>query len=206
MREPPGRLSAARFLMTWAVTAVAVALLGPLAGLLWAKTAPEVTYLIVQGEPLLADPEGQGPIGVDARFALIALAAGALCGIAAYIAGGRVGHDIALLLGLAMGGVAAAYLAWRTGHMIGLGDFQDKVRDARDGATVTGVADLRAKGVLVFWAVAAVAVYALLELVVRRLPAGDRGKPGVGEADEVGGDEFDLESAPSGGDVDGRER
>jgi hypothetical protein len=191
--------------MTWAVTVVAVAALGPLAGLLWAKTVPEVTYVVVQGEPLLADPEGQGPITVDARFALIALVAGALCGIAAYIAGGRVGNDIALLLGLAVGGAAAAVLAWKTGHMIGLGDFQDAVRGARDGTTVTGVADLRAKGVLVFWALPAVALYGLAELVVRRLPAGDRGQPGAGEADEVGGDEFDLESAPTGGDVDGRE-
>lgn len=205
MRGPAGRLLTARLLRTSALTAAIVALLGAPAGLLWAKTVPEVTYVIVQGEPLLAEPEGQGPIGVDARFALIALVAGAACGVAGYLAGGRR-NDIALLAGLAVGGVAAAVVAWKTGHQIGLGDFQDAVRHARDGDTAAGVADLRAKGVLMFWAVPAVAVYGLLELVVRRLPAGDRGEPGAGEADEVGGDEFDLQSAPSGRDVDGRER
>ncbi|WP_243718552.1 hypothetical protein [Actinomadura sp. KC06] len=205
MRGPTGRLSAMRFLVTWAVTAAIVTLPGPLVGVLWAKTIPEVTYVIVQGEPLLAEPEGQGPIGIDARFALIALVAGLLCGVAGYLAGGR-GDDIALLLGLAVGGGAAAFLAWKTGHMIGLDDFQDAVRTARDGTTVTGVADLRAKGVLVFWALPAVATYGLLELILRRLPAGDGGEAGAGEADEIGGDEFDLQSAPAGRDVDGGER
>ncbi|XRQ02810.1 hypothetical protein ACN3XK_40185 [Actinomadura welshii] len=182
-----------------------MALLGPLAGLLWAWTAPEVTYLVVQGDVVLADPEGQGPIGVDARFALICLVAGLLCGAAAYRAGGR-GNDIALLLGLAAGGAAAAVLAWRTGHALGLAEFQEAVRTARDGTTVTGVAELRAKGLLVSWALPAVAAYGLLELAVKRLPAGDRGEPGAGEADEVGGYELDLQSAPAGRDVDGRER
>ncbi|WP_433478465.1 hypothetical protein ACQPZP_16385 [Spirillospora sp. CA-142024] len=200
MRRPTGRL-----LAIWAVTSGVVTLLGPLAGLLWAATVPKVTYVVVQGEALLADPEGQGPIGIDARFALIALVAGVLCGVGAYLAGGR-GNDIALLLGLAAGGVAAAVLAWKTGHQIGLGHFEDVVRHGRDGATVTGVADLRARGVLVFWALPAVAVYGLLEMVVRRLPAGDPGDAGAGEADEVGGDELDLESAPAGRDIDGRER
>ncbi|WP_396447827.1 hypothetical protein [Actinomadura sp.] len=205
MRRPTGRLFETRLWVTGAVAAVAVAVLGPLAGLLWAWTAPEVTYVIVQGEALLAEPEGQGPIGIDARFALIGLAAGLLCGIAAYLAGGR-GNDVALLLGLAAGGCAAALLAWRTGHMIGLAGFQDAVRHARDGTAVTGAADLRARGVLMFWPVSAVAAYGLLEVAVRRLPPGDRGDGGPGEPDEVGGGELDLESAPTGGDVDGRER
>ncbi|MEU8344139.1 hypothetical protein AB0C74_20770 [Spirillospora sp. NPDC048832] len=205
MRRPAGRLFATRPWATWAATTAIMALLGPLAGLLWAAAAPTVTFVIVQGEALLADPEGQGPIGTDARFALIALVAGVLCGAAAYAAGGR-GNDVALLLGLAAGGCAAAVLAWRTGHLIGLGDFQDAVRHARDGTTATGVADLRARGVLVFWPVAAVGAYGLLELAVRRLPAGDVADPGAGEPDQVGGGELDLESAPAGGDVDGRER
>ena len=205
MRRPTGRLFATRLWVTGAAAAAVAALLGPLAGLLWAWTAPAVRYVIVQGEPLLADPEGQGPIGIDVRFAVISLVAGLLCGAAAYAAGGR-GNDVALLLGLAAGGCVAALLAWRTGHLVGLGDFHDAVRHARDGTAVTGVADLRARGVLVFWPVSAVAAYGLLEVAVRRLPAADRGDGGAGEADEVGGGELDLESAPTGGDADGRER
>ncbi|MGI5321683.1 hypothetical protein [Actinomadura nitritigenes] len=199
MRRPTGRQ-----LTTWLVTTAIVTPLGPLAGLLWANTIPKVTYVIIQGEPLISDPEGEGPVGIDGRFALIGLAAGLLCGIAAYAARGRR-NDIALILGIAAGGVAASLLAWRTGHLIGLGHFDDVVHHGRDGATVTGVADLRAKGVLMFWPVAAVAAYGLLEVLVRRLPPGDRGDGAAGEGDEVGGDELDLESAPTGRDVDGRE-
>ncbi|MES9540266.1 hypothetical protein [Actinomadura sp. NPDC000600] len=200
MRRPTGRL-----LAIWAVTSAVVTLLGPLAGLLWAAVAPKVTYVVVQGEALLAQPEDQGPITIDARFALIAAVAGIACGAVAYLAGGR-DNDSALLLGLAVGGAAAAVLAWKTGNLVGLGHFEDVVRHGRDGTTVTGVADLRAKGLLTSWALPAVAVYGLLELVVRRLPAGDLGDAGAGEADEVGGGELDLESAPAGRDVDGRER
>ncbi|MFV2177816.1 hypothetical protein ACFHW2_26980 [Actinomadura sp. LOL_016] len=187
------------------VTTLTMALLGPVAGLLWAWTAPEVTYVIFRGDTYLADPESQAPIGTDIRFALIVLVAGALCGGAAYLAGGR-GNDIALLLGLAAGGVLAGMLAWRTGHMIGLDEYRAAVRAAADRERVTGVAELRARGLLVFWSVAAVGVYGALELVVRRLPARDGGDAGAGEPDEVGGSQLDLQSAPTGGDVDRRER
>ncbi|WP_233617918.1 MULTISPECIES: hypothetical protein [Actinomadura] len=199
MRGPTGRRVAAGL-----VTTLIMAVLGPLAGLLWAATAPEVTYVIFRGDTYLADPESQAPIGTDLRFALIVLAAGALCGGAAYLAGGR-GNDIALLLGLAAGGVLAGLLAWRTGHMIGLDEFRAAVRAAADRERVAGVAELRARGLLVCWPVAAVGAYGVLELAVRRLPARDGRDPGAGEADEVGGAQLDLESAPTGGDVDRRE-
>ncbi|WP_328593604.1 hypothetical protein [Actinomadura macrotermitis] len=190
-----------RALRTWAVTTAIVTVLGPLAGLLWARIAPAVRYVVVQGEPLLADPDGQGPIGADARFALIAVAAGLGCGAVAYLFGGR-GNDAALILALAAGGLAAAVLAWRTGHHVGLAGFERAVRGAPDGRTVTGVADLRATGVLVFWPLLAVAAYGVLELLVKRLPAGDGGLARAGEADQVGGGELDLQAAPTGRDVD----
>jgi hypothetical protein len=186
------------------VTAVVVAVLGPLAGWLWSAMIPDVKYVVLQGKPLLADPEGQGPIGIDGRFALIGAVAGIVCGLVAYAVGGRR-NDIPLILGLAVGGIAASLLAWKVGHQIGLSDFKAAVRHAKDGAIITGVADLRAKGVLVFWPLLAVGVYAVLELIVKRLPSRDSGQPGPGEADQVGGGQLDLQSAPTGGDVDRRE-
>ncbi|MEW2356613.1 hypothetical protein [Spirillospora sp. NPDC029432] len=192
-----------RTLRTWAVTTLIIALLGVPAGLLWAEISPKVTYVVVQGRALLADPEGQGPIGVDGRFALIALVAGLACGAAAYLAGGR-GNDIALLFGLAAGGLAAALVAWRLGQHIGLDAFQRAVRRAPDGRTLTGAAELRATGLLVLWPMVAVGLYAVLEGLVKRLPAGDSRGSGAGEPDEVGGGELDLQSAPAGRDVDGR--
>ncbi|MFF5257577.1 hypothetical protein ACFY4C_01425 [Actinomadura viridis] len=191
-------------LRTWAVTTLIIALLGIPAGLLWTEISPKVTYIVIRGQALLADPEGQAPIGTDGRFALIALVAGLCCGIAAYLAGGR-GNDLPLIFGLAAGGLAASLIAWRLGHQLGLDAFQRAVRRAPDGRTVTGVAQLRATGLLVFWPVLAVAAYAVLELLVKRLPAGDPGGAGPGEPDEVGGGELDLQAAPAGRDIDRRE-
>jgi hypothetical protein len=191
-------------LRTGAVTAVVMAVLGPLAGWIWSSVSPDVKYVVLQGKPLLADPEGQGPIGIDGRFALIGAVAGIVCGLVAYAAGGRR-NDIPLILGLVVGGVAASLLAWKVGHHIGLDDFKTSVRHAKDGTVVTGVADLRAKGVLMFWPLLAVAVYAGLELIVKRLPSRDGGEPGAGEPHQVGGGELDLQTAPTGGDVDRRE-
>jgi len=195
---------AKRAVRTWAVTTAIIALLGVPAGVLWAQISPQVTYIVIEGQPVLADPEGQGPITVDGRFALIAAAAGLACGIVAYARGGR-GNDVPLLLGLAAGGLAASLLAWRLGGQFGLEAFQDAVRGAPDGRTATGAARLRATGIVVFWPVLAVGVYGLLELVVRRLPAGDRGEGGPGQADKVVRGEFDLQTSPSRGHIDRRE-
>ncbi|WP_157431853.1 hypothetical protein [Actinomadura hibisca] len=190
---------------TWAVTSAAIALLGPFAGLLWAAVAPTVRYLVVRGEALPADPEGQGPIGIDGWYALICAVAGLLCGALAYWRGGR-GNDVPLLLGLTTGGLAAALLAAYVGHRVGLSGFERSVAAATDGAGVTGVAELRARGLAVIWPLLAVGLYGVLELLVKRLPAGDRRRPGAGEPQQVGGGELDLEAAPAGRDVDGAER
>jgi hypothetical protein len=192
-------------LRTCAVTTAIIALLGIPAGLLWTEISPKVTYIVIQGQAVLAEPEGQGPIAVDGRFALIALVAGLACGAVASLAGGR-GNDLPLLFGLAAGGLAASLLAWRLGHQIGLDGFQRAVRRAPDGRMLTGAAQLRATGIVVFWPAVSVAAYGLLELVVRRLPAADSGEGGAGEADQVGGGELDLQATPAGRDVDGRER
>ncbi|MFB4316241.1 hypothetical protein [Actinomadura sp. 21ATH] len=193
-----------RTLRTWAVTTLIIALLGVPAGLLWAEISPKVTHVVVQGRALLAEPEGQAPIAVDGRFALIALVAGLACGAAAYAAGGR-GNDVALLFGLAAGGLAASLVAWRLGQHIGLDAFQRAVRRAPDGRTLAGPAELRATGLLVAWPLFAVGAYGVLEALVKRLPAGDPRGHGAGEPDKVGGGELDLQSAPTGRDVDRRE-
>ncbi|WP_240489768.1 hypothetical protein [Actinomadura atramentaria] len=193
-----------RALRTWIVTCVLMVILGPPAGLLWHAVSPHVRYVVVGGAPYPADPEGPGPIGTDMRFALITAGAGLLCGAVAYVLGGRR-NDVALLLGLAAGGAAAAYLAWRTGHHIGLDSYRRAVRHAPDGRVVTGVPDLRATGILTFWPIVAVALYGVLELFVKRLVPRDAGEPGAGEPDEVVRGELDLQSAPARRDVDGRE-
>ncbi|MFC4907949.1 hypothetical protein [Actinomadura gamaensis] len=224
-----------RAVRTFAVTTVLVAVLGPLAGVLWHAVSPKVAFVVLRGEAFFADGEGQGPIGTDARFALIGVVAGIVCGVIAYRFGGR-DNDVPLIAGLAVGGVAAALLAWWVGHQFGLSHYEHVVRTATDGTEVNGPADVRARGVLVFWPLLAVGAYAVLEMIVKRLPAagagelpadggggggqaiedGDRpagggglaardgGEPGAGETHQVGGGQLDLQSAPTGRDVDRR--
>ncbi|RMI41369.1 hypothetical protein EBO15_23155 [Actinomadura harenae] len=157
-------------MQTAVVTTLAIAVLGPVAGVLWHAVSPTVTFVVVRGEAYFADGESQAPIGTDARFALIGIVAGLLCGLVAYRFGGR-DNDVPLLVGLALGGTAAALLAWWVGHRFGLAHYQHVLRTGADGTEVKGPPDVRARGLLVFWPLAAVAAYAALEVIVKRLPA-----------------------------------
>ncbi|MCW2889147.1 MAG: hypothetical protein QOE54_3050 [Streptosporangiaceae bacterium] len=194
------------------VTVVASAVLGVLAGLLWAAISPHVKYVSVDGKIFLIDPESPAVIGTDGRFALITAGIGLACGVAAYLAAGR-GNDLVLVAGLAVGGIVAALLAWRVGHLIGLDTFHRMVRAGDRTRAFNGPADLAARGVLVCWPFVALVAYGLLEAidVANRIrpdgsvPAGDLSGPRTGQHDQVGGGQFDLQAAPTGRDVDGRQ-
>jgi hypothetical protein len=198
-----------RTLRIWVMTTATTALLGLPAGLLWAAITPPARYVVSNGEAALADLENEALIGVDGRFALIAVLAGVLCGAVAYAAGGR-GHDIALVLGLAVGGMAAALLAWWVGRHVGLENFQRLIRTGPDGRSVTGVVDLRAVGVVVFWPLLAVITFGLLEAAdvagrARARPSGDAGEMRPGQPYQIAGGQLDLQAAPAGRDVHRRE-
>lgn len=198
-----------RTVRIWVVTTATMALLGLPAGLLWAAISSPARYVVLNGKAVLADLETEALIGVDGRFAVIAALAGVLCGAIAYAVGGR-GHDMALVLGLAAGGVLAGLLAWWAGREVGLGTFQHLTRTSPDGQTIKGAVGLRAVGVVVFWPLLAVVTYGLLEAAdvagrVRSLAPRDVGGPGPGQAYQVAGGEFDLQAAPTGRDVHGGE-
>jgi hypothetical protein len=200
-----------RQLRTGTLTTVVVALLGAPLGLLWQAISPSVRYAVVNGEAVLLDPETQALISTDGRFAILAGLAGIGCGAGAYFAAGR-NTDVAVVTGLAIGGAAAAVLAWRAGHQVGLGTFESMVAGSADGAVITGVADLRALGVVVFWPVVAVGVFGLCDAVDlagrhRHVPDlgpafGDGGGTGPPEPDQAGGGRLDLQAAPTGRDKD----
>ncbi len=203
-----------RQLLTATVTTLVIALPGAPVGLLWQAISPSVRYVVIDGKPVLADPETQNLISTDGRYAILVALAGLVCGAVVYLAAGR-GTDAVMAAGLALGGIGAALLAWRVGHHIGLNAFQDAVRGAKDGTFVTGVAELKATGALVFWPIFAVGVFGLCEALDvagrhrdvhdQELPLGDGGEAGGGEPGQVGGGKFDLQAAPTGGNEDRRE-
>jgi hypothetical protein len=190
---------------------VVVALLGAPLGLLWQAISPSVQYAVVDGKAVLLDPETQALISTDGRFAILTGLVGLGCGVGAYFAAGR-DTDVAMVTGLAIGGAVAAVLAWRVGHQVGLGTFESMVAGSADGAVITGVADLRAVGVVAFWPVAAAGMFGLcdaVDLAGRHryvpdlgLPFGDGGGTGTREPDQVGGGQLDLQAAPTGRDKD----
>jgi hypothetical protein len=201
-----------RQLLTATVTTLVIALPGALVGLVWQAISPSVRYVVIDGRPVLADPETQALISTDGRYAVLTALAGVVCGVACYLAAGR-GTDLAMTAGLAIGGIGAALLAWRLGHRIGLPTFEHAVSTAEDGAFVTGPAGLQATGALVFWPILALGVFAVCEamdLAGRHRVAADEelflgygGRPGGGKADQVGGGKLDLQAAPTGGNEDG---
>lgn len=126
-----------------------VALLGAPIGLLWSTLAPRARVVVLAGGPDLVDPNTKAFIAADGTFLLLTGAAGLLCAILALMLGGRR-HGAATALGLAVGGLAAAYLAWRVGHRIGLADFRRAARGPVGTSALLNLS-LRAKGVLVSW-------------------------------------------------------
>jgi hypothetical protein len=151
-----------RQLRIWAVTAGVVAILGVPAGLLWAWISPRAGYVIVRHEAYLVDPESQVPIGTDARFALIGVVLGLVCGVVAYWRAGRR-NEVPLVLGLTTGGILASLIAWGLGHRFGLSDFEHLTATGADNTRVDGPPSLGAHGVLLLWPLLAVVIFGLLE-------------------------------------------
>lgn len=196
-----------RHIRVGALATVVVVLLGLPAGLLWAWLAPHTGYVVIGHQGLVADPETQNLIGADGRFAVITASAGLICAIAAYLLAGRLG-EIALLVALAAGGVLAAFVAWRIGHLFGLSHYQHVVKTGADGTRAQGPLGLRAAGLVIIWPLVAVVGFGLMEaldVAKRNLAPGDGGGTGAGQPYQVGGGQFDLEATPTGRDVDRRE-
>ena len=111
--------------------ALAVAGSGIGIGKIWAELAPRVMLIKVEGGLVYAESEPEQPIAADGWFAILAVGAGLLFAVLAWILLSRY-RGVAILLGLVLGSLAAAWLAYRFGHDVGLAEF----RRLRDSAAV----------------------------------------------------------------------
>ncbi|MFC7383856.1 hypothetical protein [Sphaerisporangium rhizosphaerae] len=147
------------------LTVVVLALLGIAAGFLWSALAPRTPYVVTKTGPVLADPTTQSLIAADGWFAVITGGAGLACGIVAYLVA-RKGRPLALLAGLAAGGMLGGWLALSVGTSIGGSIIQAAAvpGSASVGATVN-VLSVTARGVLLAWPLVAVAVFGIIESV-----------------------------------------
>lgn len=127
-------------------------------GLLWLWLAPRVPLISDNTAVFLSDSEGEEAIGADGTFALLALAFGAVSAGLAFLFHRRGG--VALVVGLAVGGVLGSVLAWQLGTRLGPTD--DVVAHAREvgkGVIFDAPLELHAKGALLAWSLAAMAVH-----------------------------------------------
>lgn len=155
-----------RDVVTAAVTAVVVALSGSLVGLAWSAWAPKLSIAgVLSGseEPFRAQ------IGADAWFLLLSAVAGIICAAVALALRGR---GPGVVLGLAIGGAAAAVVADRVGYLAQRASTLARLHalGITPHGDVLGLVDfkVRALGVMVAWPAAALLAHALALAVRNR--------------------------------------
>jgi hypothetical protein len=141
-----------------ALALLVTAALGLLLGALWAWLAPKVPLTSDSTAVLLADVEGEEAIGADGTFVLLALAFGVLSALAVFLWRRRGG--VPLVFGLALGGLAASFIAWRFGQALGpTTDVVAHAKQVGQGHQFDAPLELGMKGALLAWPVAAMLVH-----------------------------------------------
>ena len=146
-------------LATLGLTAGVTVLLGAPVGLLWSAVAPHAHVLVQAGDAYISDATTEVFIAGDGWFIGLTLLVGVVCGVLAWLAARRSGPFA--VIGLALGGAVAAYVASRVGVRIGQDALREAVRSGREGTYVGNIA-LQAKAALVVWPLSAVAAFATL--------------------------------------------
>lgn len=147
-------------LLTLAVTTAVTVLLGAPVGLIWSALAPHAHVRVQAGvEPYIPDATTEVFIAGDGWFIGLTLLLGVVCGVLAWLVARRSGPFV--VVGLAAGGLVAAYVASRVGMRIGQDALRAAVSSGRQGTYVGNVA-LQAKAALVVWPLGAVAAFATL--------------------------------------------
>ncbi|WP_435861544.1 DUF2567 domain-containing protein [Streptomyces milbemycinicus] len=141
-----------------ALVAIGVAVSGVLLGLLWLWLAPRIPLVWIGDGIYPKDAEGEQAMGADGVFTLWALAFGAVSAALVFLFFRRGG--VALVVGLAIGGVLASVIAWRLGVWLGPeAGIEAHAKAVGKGVTFDAPLKLGAKGALLAWSFAAMAVH-----------------------------------------------
>jgi hypothetical protein len=160
--EQPPRRPWRRTVLVAVVTALVIAALGALLGLLWHYLSPTVPVLDAGPNGIVVnDPSPEQYIAAEGWFTLLGLGFGLIVAVAAWMVLRRH-RGPALLLGVTVGALAAAPVAWQLGRQIGLAAYERWRDTATSGATYNAPPDLHAHGTLLVPAFAAVIVMTLL--------------------------------------------
>ncbi|MFV0130362.1 DUF2567 domain-containing protein [Streptomyces sp. HMX112] len=162
-----------------AVVLVAVAAAGLALGLLWLWLAPRVPLVSDGRAVFLKETEGEGAVGADGTFTLLGLGFGALSAAVVFLL--RRHGGIAVVVGLALGGLLGSVLGWGVGTLLGpTHDVAARARAVGEGVVFDAPLELQAYGALLAWPVAAMLVHlALTALFGPRDPEPDWDAPRI---------------------------
>jgi hypothetical protein len=149
-------------LLTVAVTV----LVGAPVGLLWAALAPRVTVEVIGEDVQVLGAYRDGFIAVDAWFFAAVVVAGLVGGVLAWWLGAA--HGPAVVLGLVVGGLGAAWIAGRVGGEVDPVTVEQLLESGVQGRRELAVR-LRSTSALLGWPLAS--LLAFLALSVARRPA-----------------------------------
>ncbi|MFF8292124.1 DUF2567 domain-containing protein [Streptomyces sp. NPDC016309] len=143
------------------VVLLVVTLAGIALGLLWLWLAPRIPLISDGKAVFLRETEGEGAVGADGTFTLLALGLGALS--AAVVFWFHRHGGIAVVVGLAVGGLLASLLGWGLGTLLGPAhDVAEHARAVGAGVTFDAPLELKAHGAVLAWPVAAMLVHLAL--------------------------------------------
>ncbi len=160
---PPFALPRRPAPVTWRDAAVAlavalvVAALGAPLALLWAAIGPHAEIVRVEGGPTLDDYNTEAFVGGDVTFGAIAVGMGVVIGAGAWML--RRWRGPAVVVALAVGSIAGAWITWKLGQRIGLAEYRELLDTAQVGDEFEQPVKLRAHGLLYLQATVAVIVY-----------------------------------------------
>lgn len=160
-QSPPDRARARAAIGRAALVTVLVAVAGVALGLLWLWLSPRIPLISDDTAVYLKDSEGEEAVGADGTFALLAAGFGVVSAAVVYLL--RRTGGIPTVVGLALGGLLGALLAWWLGTSLGpTSDVVAHAKEAGKGVTFDAPLELNAKGALLAWPVAAMVVHLIL--------------------------------------------
>jgi len=186
--------------------ALGLAVAGLPIGLLWLALAPRRQYEVVDGGFRAVEPQSEALIGADGWLLILT---GALGVVVAGLAWRFVRvRGVGVVLGLAIGMLLAAVVAWQTGELLGTGPSEEQT--AQLGSIVAPAVQLRAIPVLVIGAFLATLTYVVVacfaandELHRRQLAAVSSGSTAPPTAPTGRGphEDWPVSSVPAGANV-----
>jgi hypothetical protein len=145
--------------LTGLFAAAVVVLLGAPLGLLWSTVAPHSHAVVEAGGAYISDATTEVFIAGDGWFLGLTILAGVVCGALAWLVARASGPFV--VVGLAVGGLIAAYVASQVGVRIGQDALRAAVQSGRPGTYTSNIA-LQTKAALVGWPLGAMAAFTVL--------------------------------------------